>query len=62
VRERLALERLEQNLDILLEHLAVGVLVEERRAEVLDFTGVVAAPDAEDHPPAGDGGRQTVTG
>jgi hypothetical protein len=28
-------------------------LVEERRAEGLDFAGVVAAPDAEDDPPAG---------
>ena len=52
VRERLALERLEQDLDALLEHLAVGILVDERRAEGLDLTGVVAAPDAEDDPPA----------
>jgi hypothetical protein len=30
VRERLAFEGLEQNLDTLFEHLAVGVLVEQR--------------------------------
>src|SRR3984893_13527952 len=34
VRERLALECLEQDLEALLEHLAVGVLVEERRAKL----------------------------
>jgi hypothetical protein len=39
VLERLALECLEQDLDALLEYLAVGILVDERRAEGLDFTG-----------------------
>src|SRR5262249_5424977 len=53
VREALALERLEQDLDTLLEHLAVGILVEERRAKGLDFAGVVTAPDAKDDPPTG---------
>src|SRR6516165_4070723 len=37
VRERLALEGLEQDLDALLEHLAVGVLDDERGAEGPDF-------------------------
>ena len=40
-------------LDLLLEQLAVGVLVEHRRAERLDLAGVVAAPDAEHDPAAG---------
>jgi hypothetical protein len=53
VREWLALECLEQDLDTFLKHLAVGVLVKQRRAESFDFTGVVAAPDAEDDPAAG---------
>jgi len=47
------LEGLEQDLDTFLEHLAVGVLVEERRAEGFDLAGMVAAPAAEDDPPAG---------
>jgi hypothetical protein len=54
---------LEQNLDALLEHLAVGGLVDQRRTEGLDFTGVVAAPDAEDDPPAGqDVGHRVILG
>src|SRR5205814_7700889 len=61
--ERLPLECLEQNLDPLLEHLAVGVLVEERRTKGLDLAGVVAAPDAEDDPPAGqDVGHRVILG
>jgi hypothetical protein len=44
VREGLTLERLEQNLDTFLEHLAVGVLVEKRRAKGFDLAGVVTAP------------------
>ena len=53
VREGPLVERLEDDLDLLLEELAVGVLVEHRRAERLDLAGVVAAPDAEDDPAAG---------
>ena len=61
VRERLALERLEDDLDAFLEDFAVGVLVQQRRAEGLDLAGVIAAPDAEDHPPAGqDVGHRVV--
>src|SRR3954470_11119503 len=47
VREAFAVERLEQDLDLLLEEFAVGVLVEQRRAESLDLAGVITAPDAE---------------
>jgi hypothetical protein len=63
VRERLAFECLEQDLDTLLKDLAVGVLVEERRAEGLDLAGVVAAPDAEDDRAAGqDIGHRVILG
>jgi hypothetical protein len=63
VRKWFALERLEQDLDALLENLAVGILVEQRVAESLDFAGVVAAPDAEDDPPAGqDVGHRVILG
>src|ERR1700730_7996599 len=37
----------------LFEHLAVGVLVEKRKPEGLDFGVGVAAPNAKDAPPAG---------
>ena len=53
VGEGALVERLEDDLDLLLEELAVGVLVEHRRPERLDLAGVVAAPDAEDDPAAG---------
>jgi hypothetical protein len=57
------LEGLEQDFDPLLEHLAVGVLVQQRRAEGLDLPGVVAAPDAEDDTPAGqDVGHRIILG
>src|SRR3954453_22033300 len=46
VRERLALERLEDDLDALLEDLAVGLLVEQGRAKRLDLARVIAAADA----------------
>jgi hypothetical protein len=62
VRKRLAFERLEQDFNALLEHLAVGVPVEELRAEGLDFTDVVAVPDAKDDPPAGMGGEKRRPG
>jgi hypothetical protein len=63
VRERLALEGLEQDLDTLLEHLAIGVLVEQRRAEGFDLAGVVTAPDAKDDAPAGqDVGHRVILG
>ena len=63
LREGFPLEGLEQNLDTLLKHLPVGILVHERRAETFDFTGVVAAADAEDDPPAGqDVGYRIILG
>ena len=46
--KRLVVEGLHDDLDLLLEQLAVGVGVEHRRAEGLDLAGVVAAADAED--------------
>jgi len=63
VRERLALEGLEQDLHTFLEHLAVGVLVEQWRTKGLDLARVIAAADAKDHPPAGeDVGHRVVFG
>ena len=53
VREALLVERLEDDVDLLLEQLAVCVLVDERRAEGLDFAGVIAAAHAEYDAPAG---------
>src|SRR5207248_5239068 len=47
MREALAVERFEQDLDLLLEEFAVGVLVADRRAEGLDLAAVIAAADAE---------------
>jgi hypothetical protein len=45
---------LKQDLDALVEHLAVGVLVEQRRAESLDLARVVAAPTPKiTRPPVG---------
>src|SRR6516165_10568220 len=50
VRERFALERLEQDINAFLEQFAVGLLVAQRRAERLGLAGVIAARDTEDHP------------
>ena len=60
VREGALVERLEDEVDLLLEQLAVGVLIEHRRPERLDLAGVVAAPDPEHDPAVGqpvDGGE-----
>ncbi len=46
VRERLVVERLEDDVDLLFEQFAIGRLVEQWRAEGLDLAGMVAAPDA----------------
>ena len=63
VREALLVERLEDDVDLLLEQLAVGLLVEQRRAEGLHLARVVAAADAEGDAPAGqDVGRGVVLG
>ena len=63
VRERLLVEGLEDDLDLLLEELAVRGLVQERRAERLHLAGVVAAAHAERHAAAGeDVGHREVLG
>ena len=46
--EAFAVEGLEQDLDLLLEDLAVGVLVKQRAAKGLDLARVIAAAHAED--------------
>ena len=47
VGEALAVERLEDDVDLLLEQLAVGRLIEQRRAEGLHLARVIAAAHAE---------------
>ena len=47
MREGALVERLEDQLHLLLEQLAVGVLVEHGRSERLHLAGVVATADAE---------------
>ena len=47
VAEALVVEGLEDDLDLFLEQFAVGVLVQQRRAEGFDLARVVAARDAE---------------
>ena len=53
VRPGFFVERLEDDVYLLFKHLAVGVLVLERRAEALHLAGVIAASHAEDDAPAG---------
>jgi hypothetical protein len=61
--EALLVEGLEDDVDAFLEHLAVGCLVGQRRAEALDLAGVIATRHAEDHPPgAQDVGHGVVFG
>ena len=60
VRERLFVERLEDDLHLLLEQFAVGVVVDDGCAERLDFAAVVAAPHAEDDAPVGEDVRHGV--
>ena len=63
MREGLVVEGLEEDLDLLLEQFAVGVLVDDRRAEGLDLAAVVAAADAEYGAPLGqDVGRRVILG
>ena len=52
VRKRLFVERLEDYVHLLLEHIAVAALIEQRRSESLDLAAVIPAPHAEYHPPA----------
>ena len=56
-------EAFEQELQLLLEHLAVLLGVEQRRAEALDLAGVIAAADAHDDAAVGDDvGHRVVFG
>ena len=54
VGEGLVVECLHHDLELLFEQLAVGVAVDHGRAEGLHLAGVVAPPDAEDDPAAGE--------
>src|SRR5215475_5131749 len=54
VREGLRAEGLHDDLDLLLEERAIGVLIEHGRAERLDFSRVISAPDAKDSPAFGE--------
>src|SRR6267142_1036014 len=47
VRKGFVVERLEDELDLLFEHLAVSLLVDDRRTERFHFAAVIAAADAE---------------
>ena len=53
VREGLLAKRLQDDLDLLLEELAIRLGVQQRIAEALHLAGVVAAADSEDDPPPG---------
>src|SRR5262249_5432156 len=58
VREGRPAERLEDDLDLLLEQIAIGLAVEHRVAEALDLARVIPAADPEDQAAA----RQDVGG
>ena len=60
VMELLLVEALQQELQLLLEQLAIGVGVKQWRAERLDLARVIAAPDAHDDAPVGDDIRHRV--
>src|SRR2546421_4822224 len=60
VAERLIVEALQHEIDLLLEQLAVGGLVDDGRAERLALARVVPAPDAHDHAAAGDDVRHRI--
>ena len=52
--EGILVEALEQQLELLLEQLAVGFRIEERRAEGFHLARVIAAADPHDDAPVGD--------
>ena len=54
VGERTLVEGLHHDLHLFLEHLPVGVLVQQGRAEGLNLAGVIPASHAEDHPSVGE--------
>ena len=62
VRELLRVERLHEDVDLLLEQLAIRLGVEHRAAERLHLAAVIPAADAEDHAPPGEdvGGREIL--
>src|SRR3984893_3015538 len=63
MRERLFVERLEDDVDLFLEELAVGRLIEQRRSKRLHFPGMVPAADAENNAAAGKNvGRREIFG
>ena len=63
VVEGVLVEALEQQLELLLEQLAIGLGVDERRAEGFHLAGVIAAADAHDDAPVGhDVGHGVVLG
>ena len=60
VGEALLVERLEDEVDLLLEHLPVERLIHHHAAEGLHLPGVIAAPDPEDHASVGEDVRGGV--
>ena len=63
VGEGLLVEGHQDGLDLLLEEVPVGLGVQQRRAEGLDLSGLVAAPHAKGNPsPGEDVGRSVVLG
>ena len=53
-------ERLEDDVGLLFVQLAVGILIDQRRAERLHLARVVAAAEAEDHPAVAEDVRHRV--
>ena len=60
MREQLLVESPEDDVDLFFEELAVGRLVEQRRAEGFDFPRVVTAPDAENNASASQNIRRRI--
>src|SRR6266851_5331898 len=60
VMEALLVEAFEEQLELLLEIGAIGFGIEQRRAEGLDLTGVIAAADAHDDAPVGNDVRHRI--
>src|SRR5262245_35664173 len=60
MREGLAFECLEEDIDAFLEYPAIGVLVYKRRAERLDLAGMIAATRAKNDPTASQDVRHRI--
>ena len=54
VGKRLLVEGPKYNLCLLLEHLPIALLIGQRRAEGLNFTGMVTPPQSKNHPAIGE--------